>query len=227
MAVYRVHKNRDYTVISNTHIRDKRLTLKAKGLLTMMLSFPDDWDYSISGLVACTSEGETAVKSALNELKKNGYVTVTKLMPDKATGGRLKYQYDIYEQPQEIQEVEIQEVEKQCIENLPLEILPVENPAQLNTNKPITKEVSTKEQNTDREKRTRFVPPTVEDVKEYCFERHNGIDAQAFVDYYTARDWMLGKTKMKDWKAAVRTWENREKKTEKTGGRLDWIDDVF
>ena len=53
----------------------------------------------------------------------------------------------------------------------------------------------------------KFTPPSVEEVAKYCRERNNGIDAQRFVDYYEARDWMLGKTKMKEWKAAVRTWE--------------------
>ena len=56
-----------------------------------------------------------------------------------------------------------------------------------------------------------FHPPTLEDVEEYCQSRNNGIDAQHFIDYYTARGWMLGKEKMKDWKAAVRTWEKRNK----------------
>lgn len=61
----------------------------------------------------------------------------------------------------------------------------------------------------------RFTPPTVEDVTEYCRERGNGIDPQSFIDYYSARGWTLGKgQKMKDWKAAVRTWENRRKETE-------------
>ena len=66
-----------------------------------------------------------------------------------------------------------------------------------------------------REKRKRFIPPSVEEVKAYCTERKNGIDPQAFVDYYTARDWYIGKNKMKDWKAAVRTWENRRKADDK------------
>ena len=57
----------------------------------------------------------------------------------------------------------------------------------------------------------RFTPPTVDDVRAYCQERQNGIDAQYFVDYYTRNGWMVGRTKMKDWKATVRTWEQREK----------------
>lgn len=59
---------------------------------------------------------------------------------------------------------------------------------------------------------TRFTPPTVEEVSAYCAERKNGIDAQRFIDYYETRGWMLGKTKMKDWKAAVRTWERGSEK---------------
>ena len=74
MSVIRVHKSKNYTVMSNTHLRDKSLSLKAKGLLSVMLSLPDNWDYSIAGLVAISKENETAVKSALNELKDNNYV---------------------------------------------------------------------------------------------------------------------------------------------------------
>ena len=61
------------------------------------------------------------------------------------------------------------------------------------------------------EKRKRFIPPTVDEVRLYCSERNNGIDPQSFVDYYAARGWNIGKNKMQDWKAAVRTWENRRK----------------
>lgn len=63
------------------------------------------------------------------------------------------------------------------------------------------------------EKRKRFSPPTVEEVAAYCDERGNNIDPQHFVDYYSARGWMIGKNHMKDWKAAVRTWEKSDKKT--------------
>lgn len=62
----------------------------------------------------------------------------------------------------------------------------------------------------------RFVPPSVEEVQAYCTERGNGIDAEAFIDFYTSKNWYVGKTKMTDWKAAVRTWESRKKKQAKT-----------
>ena len=67
-----------------------------------------------------------------------------------------------------------------------------------------------------------FVPPTVDEVREYCLARKNGIDPQEFVDYYAARGWMLGKAKMKDWIAAVRTWEKRRK-----GGNHDQPERYF
>lgn len=59
--------------------------------------------------------------------------------------------------------------------------------------------------------RKRFTPPTVDEVRAYCQDRQNGVDPQRFVDYYTANGWMVGKNKMKDWKAAVRTWEQKDK----------------
>ena len=117
------------------------MSLKAKGLLTLMLSLPENWDYTINGLVAICKENETAIKSALDELKKLGYLVVTKLKPNETPNGRYGYLYDIYEQPQN----EIQEGEKQEVEILPLEILPVENQGQLNTNKSSIKESNTED----------------------------------------------------------------------------------
>lgn len=69
-----------------------------------------------------------------------------------------------------------------------------------------------KEDVSDKPKHSaRFVPPTFEEVNAYCMERNNGIDAQSFIDFYESKGWMIGKDKMKSWKAAVRTWENRRK----------------
>lgn len=127
MAVFRVNKTENYTLMSNRHFKEKEMSLKAKGLLSLMLSLPNTWDYSISGLVAICKENESAVKSALNELKKFGYLKITKEMPNNENGGRIKYVYDVFENP-------IQEHKKQEVENQPLEILSVENKGQLNTN---------------------------------------------------------------------------------------------
>ena len=82
MAVIRINKDHNYTVMSNYHFKEKEMSLKAKGLLSLMLSLPNTWDYSIAGLVAICKENESAVKSTLNELKKFGYLVMTKKMPN-------------------------------------------------------------------------------------------------------------------------------------------------
>lgn len=76
-SVCRVHKNANYTVMSNYHLQSRNLSLKAIGLLSKVFSLPDDWDYSIAGLTHICKENETAIKSALNELKEWGYLTVS------------------------------------------------------------------------------------------------------------------------------------------------------
>ena len=144
MAKFKVNKTKDYTIMSNYHLKEKNMSLKAKGLLSVMLSLPDNWDYSISGLVAISLENETSIKSALSELKKLGYLEVIKLMPNESETGRIDYIYNIYEKPK-------QEGKKQEVENLPLEILEVENQGQLNTNNKYNNIniINTKKQNID------------------------------------------------------------------------------
>lgn len=127
MAKFKVNKTKDYTVMSNHHLKEINMSLKAKGLLSVMLSLPDSWDYSIAGLVAISQENETAIKSALSELKRFGYLEVIKLMPNESKTGRIDYIYNVYEKPK-------QDGEKQEVENLPLEFPEVENQGQLNTN---------------------------------------------------------------------------------------------
>lgn len=144
MAKFKVNKTKDYTIMSNYHLKEKNMSLKAKGLLSVMLSLPDNWDYSIAGLVAISQENETAIKSALSELKQFGYLEVIKLMPNESETGRIDYIYNVYEKPK-------QEGKKQEVENLPLEILEVENQGQLNTNNKYNNIniINTKKQNID------------------------------------------------------------------------------
>lgn len=207
MAVFRVNKTADYTVMSNFHLRDKRLSLKAKGLLSLILSLPNNWNYTIGGLVAICLEREGAVKTALNELKKYGYLRVDKIKPSKENGGRYEYIYNIFEHPNEKQAVEIQGVENQPLEIQGVENSPLYKDTNLsNTNLLITNKSSI-DNKADKPPRTRFIPPTLEEVQEYCIERNNNVDAQRFIDYYTSNGWKVGKNPMKDWKAAVRNWE--------------------
>lgn len=98
MSVFRVHKTKDFTILSNHHLKDKGLSLQAKGLLSVMLSLPDDWKYSIGGLAAISKEGKKAIKSTLDELKERGYLVVTKHPPKQGTGF-FSYEYDVFERP--------------------------------------------------------------------------------------------------------------------------------
>lgn len=129
MAVFRVHKTKNYTMMSNHHLRDKNLSLKAKGLLSVMFSLPDSWNYSIPGLCAILKENETAVKSTIKELKATGYLVVDKKKPCKEEGrSKFEYIYNIYETPQEVSDNNNnQETFFQGIENLPLETPEVEH----------------------------------------------------------------------------------------------------
>lgn len=130
--VIRIRKNKNYTTMSNHHLKDKNLSFKAKGLLSMFLSLPDDWDYSVNGIVSISKESETSVTSTLKELKNNGYLEVVKLLPNQTKTGRIEYEYNIYEIPK-------QEGGFLGVEFQGLEFQGVENVGQLNTNKQSTK----------------------------------------------------------------------------------------
>ena len=98
MAVYRVQRTRDYTVMSNYHLKDKGLTLKSKGLLSMILSLPAEWNYTTRGLASICKEGVDAIGSALKELETAGYIVRRQL---RGANGRITdTEYIIYEQPQ-------------------------------------------------------------------------------------------------------------------------------
>lgn len=97
MATFRIHKTRDYTVMSNRHFREKGMSLKAKGLLSLMLSLPEDWDYSAEGLATLSRDGRDGVKSGLRELESFGYLVRSKRID--ASGRFSGYDYDIFEDP--------------------------------------------------------------------------------------------------------------------------------
>lgn len=118
MAIFRVEKTNNYTVMSNYHFREKDMSLKAKGLLSLMLSLPNDWDYSIKGLVDYSKDSKDSVMSGLKELEEFGYLKRTMVKNDK--GQFEGYDYNIFEKPQR--------------ENPYAENPNTENPTQLNTN---------------------------------------------------------------------------------------------
>lgn len=139
MAVFRVEKNSGYTVMSNHHLRNKELTLKAKGLLSQMLSLPDDWDYTLKGLAFINREQIDAIREAVKELETAGYIVRARERDEK---GRLRgADYVIYETPQPASDLPTLEnpildnptQDNPALENPTLENPTLENRTQLNT----------------------------------------------------------------------------------------------
>ena len=96
MSVFKIEKNQNYTVMSNHHLRDRNLSFKAKGMLSFMLSLPENWDYSLNGLCSISKEGISAIRSIIQELEKNKYLEIKKYKDKK---GLFEYEYSIYEYP--------------------------------------------------------------------------------------------------------------------------------
>ena len=136
MSVFRVEKNKGYTVMSNHHLRNHALSLKAKGLLSQMLSLPEDWDYTLQGLAQINKESIDAIREAVRELERAGYI---KRSRERDERGCLRGTvYTIYEQPHAEPTPEEPTQEKPALDNPTLEkpMLDkptLENPTQLNT----------------------------------------------------------------------------------------------
>lgn len=148
MAVFRVERTRDYTVMSNYHLKDKRLSLKSKGLLSQMLSLPDDWDYTLSGLSVINRESKDAIRSALNELEAAGYIR--RRQTTDASGKFSSNEYIIYERPEEPEPLSGKPSSENPTTEKPMTEKPSSgNPTQLNTKKSITKKSITDLSSTD------------------------------------------------------------------------------
>ena len=135
MAVFRVERNKGYTVMSNHHLRNKELSLKAKGLLSQMLSLPEDWDYTLKGLSLINREKIDAIREAIKELERAGYIVRSRERDEK---GRLRgADYVIFEQPQpptpDLPTLENPTLDNPTQEKPTLEKPTLENPTQLNT----------------------------------------------------------------------------------------------
>lgn len=179
MSVIRVNNTKGFTVMSNYHFQDKEISLKAKGLLGLMLSLPSNWDYSINGLVAIVKENKAAVQTALKELEEHKYLKRTRVQDET---GRFDYVYDIYEKPYdklpwtENRCTDIQCTENRCTENQP----------QINTNKQSTNKQNTKELNTNNSLKENSKKETVNSVIAEYTENKDLQDAlHDFVDMRT------------------------------------------
>ena len=160
MAVFRVERNKGYTVMSNHHLRNKELTLKAKGLLSQMLSLPEDWDYTLAGLSQINRESIDAIRTAVWELEKAGYIKRRQGRDEK---GRLRgADYVIYEQPHTEPTPDLPTLENPTLDN-PMQEKPMlekptlENPMQLNKDIQRTDLPTKEKRNTDLQS-THFIP---------------------------------------------------------------------
>ena len=145
MAVFRVERNTGYTVMSNHHLRNKELTLKAKGLLSQMLSLPEDWDYTLAGLSHINRESIDAIRTAVWELEKAGYITRRQGRDEK--GKMTAIEYTIYERPQP------PELEKPILENPTAGNPVLENPTTGNPTSENPMQIIKEEQKTNLSKK--------------------------------------------------------------------------
>ncbi len=226
MAVIRVKKNKNYTAMSNVHLRDKNLSLKAKGLLSLILSLPDDWSYSVNGLTANVKEGRDVVLSTLRELEQHGYVFREQSRDGKGRMGKIEYL--IYEVPEE-NPLWVLQSKKPQSENpttgKPTTAKPItEDPMSEDPQSETTLLLSTNKQNTDK---------TNNRMKKEIRHQYGGYQNVLFSDLeyeklreefpYDYERWIerlseymasTGKN-YKNHLATIRSWSRREKATRK------------
>lgn len=178
MAVIRTIKNENYTTMCNTHLRDKNLSLKAKGLLSMMLSLPDKWHYSVKGLEGICKESKNTINSVLNELEDNNYLVRRR----RYCNGKIsEWEYIIFEN-NENHEEELLHLKNEDIENEDIENEDIENRDVYK----ITKELNTKELNTNEYKEKNIKKESVNSVIAEYTESKDLQDAlHDFVDMRT------------------------------------------
>lgn len=182
MSVMRVHKTQNFTVMSNYHFKEKEMSLKAKGLLSMMLSLPDDWNYTISGLVKLSKDGKDSVMAGLAELEKFGYLKRNRTTDSK--GRFAGIEYHIFEHP--TQDLPIADKPTSVSQNS--EESPAGNQPQLRT-----KELKTKnnkildESNTKKEIEKKEPSPSISDYDEILSQVSNDELRELYIDYIEMR----------------------------------------
>lgn len=147
MAVFKVEKRKNYTIMSNHHLQNKNLSLKAKGLLSYMLSLLEDWDYSLAGLEANCKESKTSLRTGLNELKKNGYVIIEKMYANQTKSKRIEHVYNIFEEPHLEPGIYKQDTENQYLDFQDINFNTQQNTNKQSINKQIDKDDKTKTSN--------------------------------------------------------------------------------
>lgn len=254
---HKIDPKNGYTVLDNTFIKDPSISFGAKGLMATLYSLPPNWNVTAKGLSTLSSNCYDSVRSILKELVDAGYLIKEKIKGERGRFAGFRYFIGNTTVTTGSVDVSPQTVNPAPVNPATVNPVPV-NPAtvfpeQLNTNELNTDGSNKEESNTDvsiifsagadgsgkrrarwREKKEKFTPPGVEEVREYCESHGLSVDAEHFVNYYSANGWRFGKSKMKDWKSAVVCWskygsgakaeERREKKKVRNYGNFDTAD---
>ena len=210
--IMRANHADNFVTISNDALRDDRLSLAARGLLAYMLTMSDAWQFNVNALAQSLNVNRCTIIKYINELSAAGYVEIERT---HNSGGHFSgVKWTIKESPVDHSRKTPQSVNSTMdtpqSKNTTVGFTDVGKFDRIrNTNNkelPNIKEIP-KSINTRTRTREKFTPPTLEDVKAYCKERQNNVDPVRWFDYYTSNGWKVGRNSMKDWKAAVRTWE--------------------
>ena len=237
--VHREEHNQNFTIIDNVVLQNVNLSFEARGFFAYLLSLPDDWKFTVRGLVKQTGTSKSVILRLMNELQAEGYIRLTK---NKDEAGRFTASsWDVFEgakTPESPHNTQTRNTAKtEHGENGTRATRNTAKPEsgftehgengtiQSTNNNKVLIEQSTKENKGQK----RFVPPTVSEVKAYCQERNNGINPEEFIDYYASQGWKKANGRpVVDWKGCVRLWEkDRRKPTpnyipKAQSGAVDW-----
>ena len=229
MAIRRAPRPDRYYVL-NHEIIDAGLSAEALGVLVYVLSRPDNWVIYPSQLADQFNCGKDKMTRILKEIRAAGYAQYSKVRNQKGSFSRVDWVFSESKSPEaENPEVGNQDTAETLADTPEAENPDAGNPETGNpetgnphllnkdyiTNKDITPKKEGGNPPNPPTKRKRFKPPLMIEVRDYQLARGSPVDPEAFIDFYESKDWMIGKNRMKDWKAAFRTWEKREVKDEK------------
>ena len=208
-----LHKESNFTIVDNGIFQDKDLTLAEVGFLTKILSLPEEWQFNIEGIVATISEGKKYVYAIINRLIAHGYCK-REQSKDEKTGRYKSYDYTFYEVKNGLGCTSAPQTASRHTVGRDTASRHTAEGTQLNTNSnKVLKEESTKERGGT------FVPPTLDEVRQFFILQSFSSDPVDFWTYYANTDWKIsgGRQRMKDWHLAAFRWERNEAKFNRNG----------
>ncbi len=208
--IIRANHADNYVTISNDALRDDRISLAARGLLAYMLTMSDGWTFTVNALSQALGVNRCTIIKYINELSTAGYIDIEKTQ--NASGHFSGSKWTINETPVDRSRKTPRSVNSTTVtpksKNTVVGKTVVGNFDHIrNTNNKKYQVIEEIPKSINTRTREKFTPPTLEDVKAYCQERQNNVDPERWFNYYTSNGWKVGRNSMKDWKAAVRTWE--------------------